>query len=213
MGQGKRSVSMVSVLLQYQIKPPNRRKLTWDIGDNGTKDHPQKPAQPNSHCWFLWKVGSQKWSEDKSQCVHFSCCYAKAHSASKTLSKAEMCANLLSLSWGSKELISKSVRSLRGSFSYPGWMEKRLALPLQLLNLNFGFKPKSTSMDPRTRSVMWGLTTGSVRGGKKTSEVKSLLRKDAVEDEAVGIFHQGWPQIWAPRDTSFCMLCHYSVTR
>lgn len=93
---------------------------------------PKSMPQPNSHCWFFWEADSQKWSEDKSWYVHFSCCYAKAHSASKTLSKAEMCANLLSLSWGSKELISKS-----------------------------------TSMDPRTRSVMWGLTTGSVRGGKK----------------------------------------------
>lgn len=78
-----------------------------------------------------------------------------------------MCANLLSLSRGSKELISKSVRSLRGSFSYPGWMEKRLALPLQLVNLRFGFKPKSTSVDPRTRTVIRGLTTVSAWGEKK----------------------------------------------
>lgn len=47
--------------------------------------------------------------------------------------------------------------------------------------------------------------------GKKASQIKSPLREDAVEDEAVDMFHQGQPQIGATSDSDFSMFSHCSL--
>lgn len=46
---------------------------------------------------------------------------------------------------------------------------------------------------------------------KEISLLKSLLRKNAVMDEAVGMFQQGRPQISILGGSDFCVFSHYSL--